>query len=233
MRAADALEHPMTQGYALTYQAMLACHTRDLEALGTATAALGKCCELEHLGFFQTQLPLMAGWLAVLRGSKKGIEQIEDASARVEGHSLHRTFGLSLLAAANLRFGNSDAGLAAVDEGLAWTDERDQHYHGPELLRLRGELLAASGDDGAAVDAIRRSLEAALGQEANSIALRAACSLAGLTGDTVPLAAVHGAFEQGHRTADLQEAATHLASRGLPPRERSDAPWYVPGTPPP
>ena len=212
VRAADTLGHPMTRGYALTYQAMLACHTRDLEALGAATAALTRCCKSEHLGFFGTQPPLMAGWLAVLQGRREGIEQIEDGveRSRVEGHSLHRTFGLSLLAAAHLRFGDPAAGLAAVDEGLAWTDERDQRYHGPELLRLRGELLAASGDEDAATLAMRQSLGAALGQGARSIALRAACSLARLTGDTGPLASVHGAFEQGHRTADLKEAAKHL-----------------------
>jgi hypothetical protein len=191
---------------------MLACQTRDLEALGAATAALTRCCESKHLGFFGTQPPLMAGWLAVLQGLRKGIEQIEDGveRSRVEGHSLHRTFGLSLLAAAHLRFGDLAAGLAAVDEGLAWTDERDQRYHGPELLRLRGELLAASGKEDAAALAMRQSLEAALGQGARSIALRAACSLARLTGDTGPLASVHAAFEQGHQTADLKEAAKHL-----------------------
>jgi len=191
---------------------MLACHTRDLEALGAATAALTRCCESAHLGFFATQPPLMAGWLAVLQGLREGIEQIADGveRSRVEGHSLHRTFGLSLLAAAHVRFGDSAAGLAAVDEGLAWTDERDQRYLGPELLRLRGELLAAAGEEAAAALTVRQALEAALDQGARSIALRAACSLARLTGDTGPLASVHGAFEQGHQTADLKEAATYL-----------------------
>ena len=212
VRAAEALQHPTTQGYALTYQAMLACHTGDLETLGAATAALIQCCESQHLGFFATQPPLMAGWLAVLQGRGEGVDQIEDgvARSRVEGHSLHRTFGLALLAAAHLRFGDPAAGLLAVDEGLAWTDERDQRYHGPELLRLRGELLAASGQKDAAAVAVRQSLEAALNQGARSIALRAACSLARLTGDTGPLASIRGTFEQGHQTADLEEAAKHL-----------------------
>jgi hypothetical protein len=78
------------------------------------------------------------------------------------------------------------------------------------LLRLRGELLAASGEEEAAALAVRQSLAAARGQGARSIALRAACSLARLTGDTGPLASVYGAFEQGHQTADLTEAAKHL-----------------------
>ena len=82
----------------------------------------------------------------------------------------------------------------------------------PELLRLRGELEAGSGDLEAAEASLTRSVELAEGQGALSWRLRAEMSLARLRreqGRPDPLeglAATYARFSEGFETADLKAA---------------------------
>jgi predicted ATPase len=64
-----------------------------------------------------------------------------------------------LLAQACLTAGRLDEGLCAIEEGLASSKETGQAFWDAELLRLRGELLAASG---APTDEVRRGLQEAI-----------------------------------------------------------------------
>jgi hypothetical protein len=73
---------------------------------------------------------------------------------------------LGLLADAHLQAGDIDAGLAAVDEAMAESGDRDNCYAG-ELHRLRGLLLAQSGADaGAVVAELERARDIARRQRA-------------------------------------------------------------------
>jgi DNA-binding winged helix-turn-helix (wHTH) protein len=151
------------------------------------------------------------GWARVCGGElHAGIAELERARAvqRETGAGLLSTHFLCWLAEGRMRAGETDAGLAAVDEGLLLTETTLDCSYRPELWRLKGELcLAQAGveratpslakaDDskvqrakarqdrlaaaGRADDCFRRALEAARETEARSLELRAATSLARL-----------------------------------------------------
>ena len=78
--------------------------------------------------------------------------------------------------------GRAEAGLAAVHEGLALAEATGETFYVAELNRLRGELLLAHGDSAAEDAAVcfRVACETARQQEARSLELRAAMSVARL-----------------------------------------------------
>ncbi|MCZ6658803.1 MAG: adenylate cyclase, partial [Gammaproteobacteria bacterium] len=97
-----------------------------------------------------------------------------------------------------------------VETALASSQEGGQPCYDAELLRLKGEL---SSDAAEAERLFRRALEMAQRQEAKSLELRAATSLAhlwqeqGKKGEVRDLLApVYDWFTEGFDTKDLQEA---------------------------
>jgi adenylate cyclase len=90
-----------------------------------------------------------------------------------------------------------------------------EQYYQAEVHRLRGELLLKQKirDEHAAAECFHRSIEAARRQQAKSLELRAARSLARLYRDhsvkeeaRVVLAQIYDGFTEGFDTADLREA---------------------------
>ena len=119
-----------------------------------------------------------------------------------------------------------------LDEAFALTSRNGERAHEAELHRLQGELLLAGGtaDDAIAEYCFPEALAVARRQEARSLALRAATSLArfyanrGRCDDALHvLAPIHGCFTEGFGTADLKEAKTlldELASMLDPPGDQ-------------
>ncbi len=86
---------------------------------------------------------------------------------------------------------------------------------------MRGELLLFKGNEAAAEDSLRLALDVSRQQQARSLELRAATSLAKLllTSGRVPgaravLEPVFGWFTEGRETADLVAARTLLSGIG-------------------
>lgn len=119
--------------------------------------------------------------------------------------------------------GQVTAGLASLDEALAWIDRTGVTVLAAEVHRLRGELLLmdrSSGDDaaGQAETCFRTAIDMARRQEARWWELRAAVSLCRLLKErTAPqdparvaarqmLAQLVSWFSEGFATQDLQEA---------------------------
>jgi len=113
----------------------------------------------------------------------------------------------------------------AVQTGLALAEQTGQRFMDAELHRLHGEIVLATAaggvcradDDRAAESSFRRSLEVARGQEARSLELRAAMSLARMQkkrGECDAahqlLAPLYARFTEGFETADLIEARALL-----------------------
>src|SRR5207249_4856377 len=94
------------------------------------------------------------------------------------------TYFFGLLAEALGRDGQIEEALRALAEGLALMDRTGEAFHGAELHRIRGELLLRGKVDEAtgreAEDCFRRALALAGRQQAKSLELRAAMSLARL-----------------------------------------------------
>lgn len=183
--------------------------------------------DTEH-GF---ELLLMAGviqrgWLLAERGKlEEGLAQMQAGVAQ------HQAVGavvmvpafLGLIAGAYLKLGRPAEGLAAVTEALRVAQQSGRHYWEAELHRLRGVLTVEveRGQDRAeAPDAESHFLQAiavARRQQARSLELRAATSLARLwagQGNVREahglLAGVYGWFTEGFDTADLLEAKALL-----------------------
>ena len=142
---------------------------------------------------------------------------------KATGARLRLPYYLALLADACLRSGAPERGLTAAEEGLSLSRESSERWWDAELHRLRGELLLATGAEEAEVEAaLRRALEIARGQQARSLELRAAQSLAGLwarsgrVGEAKALLEpVLGTFTEGAETPDLRSARdTVLQLRG-------------------
>jgi predicted ATPase len=92
-----------------------------------------------------------------------------------------------------------------------------QHLSLPEIHRIQGKLLLAGSDGDAAEAAFREALSIARAQQAKSLELRAATSLArlwcgqGRRADAHDLLApVYGWFTEGFDTLDLKEAKVLL-----------------------
>ena len=129
---------------------------------------------------------------------------------------------LALLADAHLRRGDADAGLDVVEQALSHGRETNERWWDADLHRLRAELLLAGGAEaGEAEAALRRALEIARGQQARSLELRAARTLARLWAESSRageardlLAPVYASFTEGLETPDLEAARALLSSIG-------------------
>jgi len=138
---------------------------------------------------------------------------------RASGQHMRRPYYLALLSDAHCRIGAHNKALDAVDEAFADMSITGERRWEPELHRLRGELLLLSniGDAPLAETSLLKALHVAREQEAKSLELRAAVSLARLyraQGHQAKardmLAPIYGWFTEGFKTTDLKEAAALL-----------------------
>ena len=126
---------------------------------------------------------------------------------------------MHLRADVSAHLGHTDDGLQALAEAYALVEQHDERYWEAEVHRLRGLLLLKQpGTPQAEAEAwLQRALDVARRQEAKSLELRAAMSLARLwqqQGKRAEayelLAPVYGWFTEGFDTADLQDAKVLL-----------------------
>jgi predicted ATPase len=129
------------------------------------------------------------------------------------GFRLLETQWLGFLAEAHLGAGQLADALTALDRGAETSAATGECHYQAELCRLRGLVLAETSDAAAAASWLQRAIDAARSQEAKSLELRAATSLARLWADRGErrkahdlLAPVYGWFTEGFDTADLKDA---------------------------
>jgi len=124
-----------------------------------------------------------------------------------------------LLADVSALLGHSEDGLQALAEARTLVEQQEERWWEAEIFRLRGVLLLQQpGAPQAEAEAwLWRALDVARHQEAKSLELRAAMSLARLwqqQGKRAEaydlLAPIYGWFTEGFDTADLQEARALL-----------------------
>ena len=164
---------------------------------------------------------IVRGWAVAEQGAARdGIAEMRDTLETQRGMRLRIAFPwwVGLFADALAKDGQVEEGLAAVQEGLEIVAGGDQTYAMAELLRLKGETLLMGGRDaGTAETCFREAVATARRQEARSLELRAATSLARLwqrQGKTHKandlLAPVYSWFTEGFDTADLRDAKALL-----------------------
>jgi predicted ATPase len=140
-------------------------------------------------------------------------------SYRATGAALYVPFFCTVLADVSAHLGHTDAGLQALAEAYTLVERYDERWWEAEIHRLRGVLLLRQPETPQAEAAawLQRALDVARRQEAKSLELRAALSLARLWQQQgkraeahALLAPIYAWFTEGFDTADLQEAKALL-----------------------
>ena len=220
---AQEVAHPLSLVFALVVAATV--HQGRREVLAAHERAEAAMTLATDQGFAQwlARGTILHGWALALQGQGEvGLAAMRQglAAELVTGSALWQPYGLGLLAEAYGAGGHPDEGLAALAEALAVMDTTELRYYAAELYRLKGVLLLqqAVPETAQAAACFHQALDVARQQQAKSLELRAAMSLARLwqrQGKRAEarelLAPIYGWFTEGFDTADLQEAGALLA----------------------
>jgi predicted ATPase len=215
------LDHPFSENWALTFAARLHRWRYEVQAVQELAQAMDQLWVEEGFPLAQTSAEMDKAWA---RSQQKGIDEEAItayrqalAACRAVGFELHRPEFLSVLAEMYATIGQTEKGLAALAEALAWVKKTDERYWEAELHRLKGELLLMRDATAEAEASFHQAIEVARGQGARSLELRAATSLSRLWQQQDKreearqmLAEIYGWFTEGFETRDLQEARALL-----------------------
>jgi len=184
---AESLAHPHSLAYTGTWgtYALLMLDdeagARRVLDRGKAVAGASALSHGAPVSSWGIMLDELDGFLLAREGQvERGIELMKRAGeewAR-RGFKLAVPQNRALLAEICLGAGRLEEGFAAVDEGAAISRETGMAYWDAELLRLRGELLAASGAPAGEVRALfQQAIDVATRQGAIALVRRAQRSL--------------------------------------------------------
>jgi predicted ATPase len=223
---AQALSHPFSLAYVRCYAAFVSQFRRDVSAVHEhAEAAVALATEQ---GFPQWAAigTSVRGWALAMQGQREeGRAQVHRGNAvfRAIGAALQVPYFCTLLAEVCDQLGHTEEGLQLLAEAHTLVEQHEERYWEAEVYRLRGTLLLRQpGMPQAEAEAwLQRALDAARRQEAKSLELRAAMSLArlwkqlGKRADAYDLLApVYNWFTEGFDTPDLQEAGALMEELG-------------------
>ena len=214
---------PFRLGGALAWAGVLAAAFLRDEAQGESLGA-----EAERLGA-DYSFPLFEAIGALVRVFSTAGERDDASAADDYAAAMGRAAGtgnqaaapliLGELAKLQLRAGRTEAAAGSVEGALAIAGQTGQSFHDVELQRQKGEILLRlpEPDEADAEALFLKAIEIARVQEAKSLELRAATSLARLRqtqGRTVEaracLAPIYDWFTEGFDTRDLKDAKALL-----------------------
>ena len=186
LRWAESLAHPHSLAYAGTFATYTLIMLGD-EAGARRVLDRGKAVAEAHaLLHWAIMLQLLDGFLLAREGQvEHGIDVMQCAAqewAR-RGFKLTVPQNRAFLAEIFLSVGRLEESFAALDEGAAISRETGMAFWDAELLRLRGELLAASGTPAEEVrPLLQQAIDVATRQGAIVLVRRAERSLEQLLG---------------------------------------------------
>jgi tetratricopeptide (TPR) repeat protein len=215
------LKHPFTLSFALFFAVRFHQFCRDPQAVNKAIDEELKLCT--EFGF-QQWIGIMStyrGWVLSEQGQPRegttqilnGIEALQQTGAIVFLPQIY-----AMLAEAYMKAEQAEKGLAALREGMSYIEKTEQSYYEAELHRLEGELLLMHGESDVDVEErFQQAIEVAHRQQARSLELRAAMSLARLWQNQGKrneahkiLSDTYGWFTEGFDTPDLKDAKALL-----------------------
>ena len=219
---AQNLSHLPTLAFALEGAALFHQFRREIEATQQQARAILLLASEQGFTYFAAVGQLLQGWAQrdadAHEASIKQMHQGLAAHRATEIEIFHPYF-LGLLADVYGRAQQTTAGLTLLIEALALVDKTGQRFYEAELYRLKGELLRQQTSDNhtEAESCFQQALVASRSQQAKSLELRAATSLAQLwqrQGKREEaerlLGHVYGWFTEGFDTADLMDAKALL-----------------------
>jgi predicted ATPase len=170
--------------------------------------------------YLQAVGTVLRGWALTRAGQvAEGMVQMRTGldELRAMGVEVLRPYLLTLLAEVCGSCGQIEAGLGVLEEALVTAENHAERFNEADLHRLKGELLLRQCEAARAAACFQRALDIARRQQARSLELRAATSLARLWQGQdkraeahALLAPIYGWFTEGFDTADLQEAKALL-----------------------
>jgi predicted ATPase len=217
---AQRLAHVNSLAFSLIWAATLDNLRREFAmAQGRAEAAVEIAGKHRMSAWFGHASVCRGFALVGLGHQAEGIAQIQAGLAawHVTGARLLDTQWLGFLAEAHLQADQLGEALSALDRAIETAAVTAESHYQAELYRLKGVLLAETGDAAEAASWLQRAIDVARSQQAKSLELRAATSLARLWRDQGKraqahdlLAPVYGWFTEGFDTADLKDAKALL-----------------------
>jgi predicted ATPase len=222
---AHMLSHPYSLAFARCFAAfvlhvsqfrpdVLAVHEHAEAAVALATE--------QGFPLFVAMGTIFRGWALALQGQgKEGMAQVRQGIAawRTTGTAAYVPYLCTLLAEVYDLLGHPEDGLQALAEAHSLMEQHDERWWEAEVHRLRGVLLLRQTmpQQEEAEACFQRALDVARRQQAKSLELRAAMSLARLWQQQgkwaeayALLAPVYRWFTEGFDTADLIEAKALL-----------------------
>jgi tetratricopeptide (TPR) repeat protein len=210
-----------------------------IEYLLSSAAIVYQCCgqgrlALEHIEraltiateqgfqFRRAWNLILMGWIVGEQGQiPDGIEIMSHGldDYRTTGAQVSTPWFLALFSEMHGRAEQVDHGLVLMAQAIAMMSETGQRFYHAELHRLRGGLLLiqSSDNDNEAEVCFHQAIDIAQNQQAKSLELRAATSLARLwqaqgkrQAAYEVLAPVYGWYTEGFDTADLKDAKALL-----------------------
>ena len=178
---ARQLGHPFSLAYALTFATILHCRLRQpAEALLLAQETQQRA-DSHGFPLWQIGATRSHGWALAMQNQRQGIgvlqQSVDATQAAMGGGTL---IVLGPLVDAKLGLGNFAAALSASDLARASGNAIGDHHLEAELQRLRGESLLGLGaaNESEAETCFAQALAISRRQQAKSLALRAAISMA-------------------------------------------------------
>jgi class 3 adenylate cyclase/predicted ATPase len=223
VRLAQLLAHPLSLDHTFLYDAIIHLFR------GEPDIAAGRAHEAEELAIEQ-RLALLVN-TDVLRGGallRQGF--VEDAAALVRqglgardftGWHLYQPYQLALVSEVLGRAGDPDGAAAALAKARNAIEAGNERWWESEIHRVTGVLLLSQQKIAECESCLQQAIRIAREQQAKSLELRAATSLARLWGEQGRraeardlLAPIYGWFTEGFNTADLKDAKGLLAELG-------------------
>ncbi len=220
---AQQVAHSYSLGFALSAAAVFHQFRQEERCTQERAEAAMSLAKEQGFPYWMAISFILRGWALAHQGqAQEGIEQIHQGMTawRATGAVVFQPYFLALLAEAQGIMGQPEAGFTVLAEALALVDTTGERWYAPELHRLKGELilLRQSSDHTAEAETcFHHALDIARNQQAKSLELRAATSLARLWQQQGKrqeahdlLAPVYGWFTEGFDTADLIDAKARL-----------------------
>jgi class 3 adenylate cyclase/predicted ATPase len=224
---AEELSHPHSRALALVWAAWLRQFRREVPSTQELAQAAIRLCSEHGYPLWRPMGAILHGWALSESGQKpeECIAQMRQglADLRATGAGLWQPCFLALIAEVCDKANRIDEGLTVLAQGLGIVRDRAERFYEAELHRLRGELLLRCNpaNVSACETCFRTALAIARNQQARSLELRAATSLARLWAERGErrnaqdlLTGICGWFTEGFDTLDLQEARALLSELG-------------------
>ena len=200
---------------ALCWSASLFGWVGDWEAVESLAGRLSAHAGIHGLTPYQAVAAGFRGQIMIARGElKTGIELLQSSLPRLHAdrYELYASAFIAELSQGLAALGRLPEALKVLCETIARVEPEGAAFDMPELLRLRGEFEARSGDLKAAEASFAASVALSELQGALSWRLRTEMSLArlrrqqGRPGSLAAVAKTYARFSEGFETADLKAA---------------------------